>query len=75
MVTVICFATAAASLVPLSYGLTLAYKTIHLDGDELWAVHPEDVPATSATTYSPELLALLAKRRRAVEAELSALKE
>jgi len=54
-----------ASLVPLSYGITICIKTLHLDGAAL--------ASAKATGGDDELVALLRERREAVAAEIAAL--
>jgi len=54
-----------ASLVPLSYGITICMKTLNLDGPDLAAAH--------AAGSDDALVALLQQRRAAVQAELASL--
>ena len=58
-----------ASLVPLSYGITIAIKTMDLDGGSLQAAR--DAMADGAG--DGPMRELLAARRAAVEAELAAM--
>jgi predicted O-methyltransferase YrrM len=58
-----------ASLVPLSYGLTIAYKAMDLPGPALAAAR-----AKSASGDEAELRELLERRRSEVQAEIDAMK-
>ena len=56
-----------ASLVPLSYGITIAVKTMELDGPTLDAARDEDALAGG----KDQVHALLRDRRKVVEAALA----
>ena len=58
-----------ASLVPLSYGITLAVKTMELDGVTLDAARDEDEVAGG----KDKVHALLRSRRKEVEAAIAAM--
>ena len=58
-----------ASLVPLSYGITLCVKTMELDGVALGAARDED----ERSGGKEKVHALLRARRKEVEAALAAL--
>ena len=58
-----------ASLVPLSYGITLCVKTMELDGVALGAARDED----ERSGGKEKVHALLRERRKEVEAALAAL--
>ena len=56
-----------ATLVPLSYGITLCVKTIELDGEKLNAARDEDAREGG----EQQVHALLRARRKEVEAALA----